>query len=91
MLDLVSPAYWFRVRDESLAAARKCREALTNPDGHWRYSANDPRVKRATASWLERAREAEARAEGKRPVIENCVVIRGADGVQGRLYAGEII
>ncbi len=86
MLSLCSPAYWFNVRDESLGMAKATRAILTDPEKGWRYSANDERVKRAVGKWLERARRAQAIAMGREPVIANCVVLRGADGVQGGLW-----
>lgn len=87
MIGLLTPAHWFRLRDESIDMARKIKDALTDPEGWFRYSANDIRVKRAVGAWLERAQKAQRIAMGTQPVIDNCVVIRGSEGVQGKVYA----
>lgn len=86
MDSLLTPAHWFRLRDESLDMARKTREVLTDLEGWFKYSANDDRVKRAVGAWLERAQNAQMIGMGRMPVIENCVVIQGGEGVQGKVF-----
>jgi hypothetical protein len=87
MKNLFTTSHWIKARTEYLTAARACRDTLTNPEGYWKYSAEDDRVKAAVQKWVQRAREAHAIALGRRPVIEKAIVINQGEAVTGSLYA----
>ncbi len=87
MINLFSKSHWFNARKEYMTAARQCRETLTNPEGFWRYSPDDERVKAALATWVNRARNAHSIALGRRPVIANALVINQSDVRTGSLHA----
>lgn len=86
MLGIFEPAYWAKARWDYMDAARACLEALTRQDGYWKYSRNDPRVKKALGAWVHRARNAHAFALGRKPVIPSFIHIDGGRVTQGALY-----
>jgi hypothetical protein len=86
---LTDAAHWRSKRAEYLQGARNCKETLTNPNGHWRYPPNDPRVNAAVAKWVIRARNAHAFALGRKPVIPNFLYMGPEGSYQGPLYARE--
>jgi hypothetical protein len=87
MLGLFSTERWRKNRAGYIEAARGCKEALTRPDGFWRYSPDDQRVKDAVGKWVARARRAHAIVMEREPVIQNFVVIDNDQIVQGAAYA----
>lgn len=87
MTRLGDKEFWKEARDGDMIAARECRDALTNPEGHWRYDKDAARVKEAVGSWVRRARNAHELAMGRRPVIEKVVVITNSATMHGQLLA----
>jgi hypothetical protein len=87
MLDILSTTRWLKNRDEVMQLARQTHYTLTNPVGHYRYAADDQRVKAAVRVWVQKARTAHHIAMGRRPVIDKAIVINQGEAVQGPLYA----
>lgn len=83
---LTSAPEWRKKRREYFIAARACRDALTNPEGYWRYDIQDERVKDAVGKWVARARKAHDFSLGRKPVIENFVMMNSQSVYQGNLY-----
>ncbi len=87
MTQLFSKAHYRKSRKSNMIAARQNRDALTNPEGFWKYAPDDERVKAATAKWVARARHAHAVAMGREPVIRNAVAFFYGDMSTGPVYA----
>jgi hypothetical protein len=88
LVRLFEADHWREMRASKLNAARSCRDTLTNPDGFWRYSEDDERVKKAVRFWVARARNCHELAMGRRPVHQ-VAVIGGGGMVEGTLFASE--
>lgn len=81
-----NPAHWFRLRDESISAARSNIIALTKLDGHWRYDRRDQRVLDATRVWVNKAKRFHGIGMGRIPLFQNFICIDGARSCSGKLY-----
>lgn len=87
MSTLFSKPQWKTKRDESLDMARRVRDTLTDPNGHWGYPDNHINVRTAVGQWVLRARTAHEIFMGRRAVIKSAVVITPDEISKGELYA----
>lgn len=84
---LTDKARWLRARDESMASARACRAALTDPNSYWRYPPDNTRVTEAVGMWVSRAWCSHQKAMAREPVIHNFIHV-GPTITEGELYVG---
>jgi hypothetical protein len=86
MMAMFLPERWFQKRDEEMEYCRKNMAVLTDPNGFWKYDRRDPRVLKANAHCIERARRCHAIAMGRVPLIKNFIVADESGAVKGDLY-----